>query len=142
MKHIPTANELTGVQSEVYELCLHNQKATDSNTELCIDFWLSKMYDLLPDDCTCSPTEIELIKAIRKYPPESLTKYRRNLVEWGLIFPSEKSKKHSREKEAENHKKDYQFSFHNETMDALKKLTILPDEHGQNQLFKTFNKLS
>lgn len=107
MKHIPTANELTGVQREIYELCLHNQKATDSNTELCIDFWLSKMYDLLPDDCTCSPTEIELIKAIRKYPPESLTKYRRNLVEWGLIFPSEESKKHSREVELKNHKSSY-----------------------------------
>lgn len=126
MKYIPTANELTGVQREVYELCLTNQKATDSNTELCIDFWLSKMYDLLPDDCTCSPTEIELIKAIRKYPPESLTKYRRNLVEWGLITPSKTSREHSQKMEDQNHKTPEQHQFDN--------------EHSQNQLFKSIIK--
>jgi hypothetical protein len=131
MKHIPTADELVGVQKECFELLKNNQEAIDDNTEWCLAFWKS-----VGNDCDILPEDI------RKYPPESLTKYRRNLVEWGLIFPSEKSKKHSREKEAENHKKDYQFSFHNETMDALKKLTILPDEHGQNQLFKTFNKIN
>jgi hypothetical protein len=34
------------------------------------------------------------------------------------------------------HKKDYQFSFQNETEEAFKKLTIRPSETRQNQLFK------
>lgn len=101
MKHIPTANELTGVQREVYELCLTNQKATDSNTELCIAFWRNESIGI--DNLSF----VDISWIIRKYPPESLTKYRRNLVEWGLIFPSEESKKHSREVELKNHKSSY-----------------------------------
>ena len=113
MKHIPTADELTGVQKQVYKLCLHNQKACDKNTELCIAFWEEKSWDYLKYDSPCIPDETHIIKAIRKYPPESLTKYRRNLVEWGLIFPSEESKKHSREMEAQNHKSTEMHQFDN-----------------------------
>jgi hypothetical protein len=107
MKHIPTYNELTGTQKEVCDLCLDNQKACDSNTELCIAFWKEKSWDYIENDCPCQPDETHIFMAIRKYPPESLTKYRRNLVEWKLIFPSEESKKHSREVELKNHKSSY-----------------------------------
>jgi hypothetical protein len=115
MKHIPTYNELTGTQKEVCDLCLTNQKAADNNTELCIAFWR---------DHEISEYLEDIYYIIRKYPPESLTKYRRNLVEWGLIFPSEESKKHSREMEAQNHKTPEQHNF----------------ENGQNQLFKSIIK--
>ncbi len=103
--------DLEGVEKEVYDLCTKNPIARDSNTELCISFWMSKRYDFLPDDYPCGPCEIELFKAIRKYPPESLTKYRRNLIAWGLIEPSESSKKHSEEMEAQNHKPEAQIIY-------------------------------
>lgn len=118
MKHIPTYNELTGTQKEVCDLCLINQKAADSNTELCIAFWRNESIGI--DNLSF----VDISWIIRKYPPESLTKYRRNLVEWGLIFPSEESKKHSREMEAQNHKTPEQHNF----------------ENGQNQLFKSIIK--
>jgi len=124
MKTIPTYNELTGTQKEVCDLCLANQKSCDSNTELCIEFWKEKSWDYLRSDCPCPPDETHIFVAIRKYPPESLTKYRRNLVEWGLIKPSEESKKHSREMESQNHKTPEQHQFNNETT------------YNQRELFK------
>ncbi len=118
MKTIPTADELVGVQREVYELCRYNQKACNDNTEICIAFWDIKQDEI--NELTKMP--LGIFGAIRKYPPESLTKYRRNLVEWGLITPSEESRSHSLQKESENHKSPAIFEFENRASIMTKKL--------------------
>lgn len=112
-----TLENLEGVQKECYDLLKDNQKAIDDNTEWCIAFWWihveSRYEEFWADDLT---------DAIRKYPPESLTKYRRNLITAGLIKPSESSKKHSTEMEAKNHKTESQWKYENELAQKEKQL--------------------
>lgn len=118
MKTIPTADELVGVQREVYELCRYNQKACNDNTEICIAFWDIKQDEI--NEITKMP--LGIFGAIRKYHPESLTKYRRNLVEWGLITPSKTSREHSQKMEAQNHKTPQQYSFENQQGELFKSI--------------------
>lgn len=106
----PTYEELKGVQKEVCDLCRSNQKSCDSNTELCIEFWEQKHFDY----AVCADDK-EFSWIIRKYPPESLVKYRRNLISWGLITPSKASREHSEKMEASNHMPDYLHQFKNHT---------------------------
>ncbi len=96
MREKRTADQLSGVEKECYERLKDYQKAVDNNTEWCIAFWDINLFsDYDPDK--------EWMDTIRKYPPESLTKYRRNLIFDGLIHPTEESKEHSIEMEKKNH---------------------------------------
>lgn len=90
--------DIKGVEREVMDVCRASQRACDSNTELCIEFWETKKWERLE-----SSEVYYFADVIRKYPPESLTKYRRNLIFDGLITPSDESKKHSQEMEQQNH---------------------------------------
>lgn len=98
MKTKRNYEDLKGTEKEVCDLCRDNQEACDDNTELCIAFW-----DMKQDETYLDSRPLGIFGAIRKYKPESLTKYRRNLADEQLIFPSEKSKEHSIKMEAQNH---------------------------------------
>ena len=103
MKTKRTYEDLRGVEKECFDLLHSNQGVVDENTDWCLSFWGYKQ-------AICGG----LMGAIRKYKPESLTKYRRNLIFDGLIFPSEKSKEHSAKMEQQNHKPEY---LHNQEAD-------------------------
>ena len=108
--------ELKGTEKECFDLLHNNQKAIDSNTEWVIEFYAIKTLGYFGDD---------LPKIMRAYPPESLTKYRRNLIFDGLIHPSEKSKEHSLKMEAKNHRPKYQHQAENEWDYVFKKNNAL-----------------
>lgn len=99
---IYTKEELSGVMLECYNLLRDNQQAVDDNTEWCIAFW-----DIKQDETYLDSDSLGIFGAIRKYKPESLTKYRRDLVASKLIFPSKESIEHSAKMEAQNHMPDY-----------------------------------
>ena len=113
MRESLTYNQLEGTQKLVCDICLQNKKAADDNTELVIAFWT--------EYCESEFGFIDE-NVIRKYKPESLTKYRRNLVEWGLIHPSKESQEHSVEMEKQNHQPASFWEMDNRTQADSKRL--------------------
>ena len=109
--------QIKGTERDVMRLCRENKRACDSNTELCIAFWDMKQDEI--NERTGKALGFE--GAIRKYPPESLTKYRRNLIFDVLIFPSKDSREHSLKMEAQNHRPQYQHTQENEWESVMKR---------------------
>ena len=95
-KEPKTLSQLNDIERRVYELCQESEICTNSNTILCIKFWQKYSQDEL-----IKPTIVE------DYPPESITRARRHLVEWGHLIPNETIQKKRRELEASYHAPDY-----------------------------------
>lgn len=83
-KEPKTINLLNDLERKVYDLCLEDRIALNSNTILCIRFW--QRYGRR-DDKLIEENIVEL------YQPESITRARRHLVEWGLLTPDKEIQK-------------------------------------------------
>jgi len=97
-KEPKTLSQLNDIERKVYELCQESEICTNSNTILCIKFWqkFNKREDKLIEE-----------DVVKNYPPESITRARRHLVEWGHLFPDKEVQKKRREIEASYHAPDY-----------------------------------
>lgn len=97
-KESKTLEMLNHKERLVYELCKEQPIALNSNTMLCIKFW--QKYGKRTD-------ELMTEEVVKNYPPETLTRVRRDLVIWGLLIPNKEIQEKRMELEASYHKPDY-----------------------------------
>lgn len=94
IKEKKTLEQLSKRERLVYDICTKFKSAENSNTDLLIFVWSIKADESLKKRPEWGTDQIHhFMRAIRKYKPESITRIRRNLTEWGLIFPDKKIQK-------------------------------------------------
>lgn len=83
MRYSKTITQLNDLERKVYDLCNEDDTCTNSNTLLCVRFW--QRYNTGRGEWYKNFISTE---SILKYPPESITRARRHLVEWKLLTPN------------------------------------------------------